>query len=210
MALNWFNVIKNPKLRAGSKVITNLGSSSDNESDGPCKKKILEYREKLKNMDGIMTDLDKGYKEKRLGHVVGLDGRVIEEEITLYINGVYPEFAEETKFSLLPEEVACKAIKMFSEAVPQQYGKTIVRDEIGGHLCEVRKKMTEYLGKVYFEIALVISIKTAPNTGGLTVVNLTHRINLPSDMSKESRKYITRRYKFGVSSLLEKMDWGRT
>jgi len=53
---------------------------------------------------------------------------------------------------------------------------------------------------------LVISIKTAPfkNSGGLTVVDLTHRITLPSDMSQESRKLI------GVSSLLEKMDWGRT
>ena len=65
--MNWFNVIKNSKLRAGSKVTTNLGSSSDNESDEPCKKKILEYRDKLKNMDGIMTDLTKAYNQKREG-----------------------------------------------------------------------------------------------------------------------------------------------
>ena len=206
--MNWFNVIKNSKLRAGSKVTTNLGSSSDNEFDGPCKKKILEYREKLKNMDGILTDLTIGYNQKREGleWLNDYEGSEVNEEIRLYINGVYPEFAEETRFSLLPEEVACKAIKMFSEAVPQQYGRTIVRDEIGGHLLEVRKTTTEYLGKMHFEIALVISIKTAPfkNSGGLTVVDLTHRITLPSDMSQESRKLI------GVSSLLEKMDWGRT
>ena len=31
--MNWFNIIKNPKLRAGSKVTTNLGSTSDNQPD---------------------------------------------------------------------------------------------------------------------------------------------------------------------------------
>tara|TARA_R100000773_G_C4216038_1_gene114764 strand:+ start:1011 stop:1643 length:633 start_codon:yes stop_codon:yes gene_type:complete len=210
--MNWFTLLKQPELRTGSKVTTNLGSSSNNESDGPCKKKILEYRDKLKNMDGILTDLTIGYNQKREGleWLNDYQGSEVKEEIRLYINGVYPEFAEETRFSLLPEEVACKAIKMFSEAVPQQYGRTIVRDEIGGHLLEVRKTTTEYLGKMHFEIAFVIAIKTAPfkNSGGLTVVDLTHRISLPSDMSKESMEYMKRRKVGG--SLLEKMDWGRT
>ena len=201
--MNWFTLLKQPKLRTGSKVTTNLGSSSDNESDGPCKKKILEYREKLKNMDGIMTDLNKGYNENiRFGREFDKLGDIIDEEIRLYINGVYPEFSEETRFSLLPEEVACKAIKMFSETGLN----SVVREEIGDtHLCEVRKTSKEFSGKVYFEIALVIAIKTAPNinTGGLTVVDLTHSMALPLD-DDDIKDYLLKQ------TILNQMDWGRT
>ena len=47
--MNWFTIIKNPKLRAGSKVTTNLGIGGEKD-DGPCKRKIQEYMNKANRM----------------------------------------------------------------------------------------------------------------------------------------------------------------
>ena len=48
--MNWFNIIKNPKLRVGSKITTNLGIDSKQEDD-TCKRKLLDYQIKIQNME---------------------------------------------------------------------------------------------------------------------------------------------------------------
>jgi hypothetical protein len=48
--MDWFDLLKQPKLRAGSKVTTNLGIDGEKD-DGPCKRKIQEYMDKANRMD---------------------------------------------------------------------------------------------------------------------------------------------------------------
>ena len=48
--MDWFYLLKQPKLRAGSKVTTNLGIDGEKD-DGPCKRKIQEYMDKANRMD---------------------------------------------------------------------------------------------------------------------------------------------------------------
>ena len=111
--MNWFTLLKQPELRTGSKVTTNLGSSSNNESDGPCKKKLLEYREKMKNTKGLLTNLDtEAYAfDLRQGERESKYGGLIREEVEYYLDNT----SEEASFDKLPEDVACKALKMLSE-----------------------------------------------------------------------------------------------
>ena len=183
-------------MRAGSKVTTNLGSSSDNEFDGPCKKKLLDYREKLKNTKGLLTnfhselyafDLKQGERESKYGGI-------IREEVEYYLDNT----SNEASFDKLPEEVACKALKMLSE---MSGNKTRLNKQIGdNYWCEVvrdiitgKKFSGEYL---VFEVRLVIMVD---NNDGPVVLDLGHELYVPVD---EMRTNITHH-----SMLLDKMDW---
>lgn len=197
--MNWFNVIKNSKLRAGSKVTTNLSSTSDNQPDEPCKKKLLEYREKVKNTKGLLTNLDmEAYSiEIKQGQRESKYGGLITEEIEYYLDNT----SNEASFDKLPEDVACKALKMFSE---MSGIKTSLNKQIGdNYWCEVNRKIISGSVKafdndqyVFFEVRLTIMID---NNDGTVVLDLAHELYVPFD---EMRTNITHH-----SMLLDKMDW---
>ena len=190
--MNWFNIIKNPKLRVGSKVTTNLSSTSDNQPDEPCKKKLLDYREKLKNTKGLLTnfhselyafDLKQGERESKYGGI-------IREEVEYYLDNT----SNEASFDKLPEEVACKALKMLSE---MSGNKTRLNKQIGDkYWCEVVREIADFETLMVFEIRL--TIMTEDNTGPIVIV-LKHQLSVPFD---EMRANITQH-----SMLLDKMDW---
>ena len=54
--MNWFTLLKQPELRTGSKVTTNLGIDSKEEEDD-CERKIREYANKLQKMYMKLTDI---------------------------------------------------------------------------------------------------------------------------------------------------------
>ena len=188
--MNWFNIIKNPKLRVGSKVTTNLSSTSDNQPDEPCKKKLLDYQEKLKNAKGLLTNLHSelylfGIKQ---GERKSKYGGLIREEVEFYRS----EFG--STFDKLPEEVACKALKMLSE---MSGNKTRLNKQIGDkYWCEVVREIADFETLMVFEIRL--TIMTEDNTGPIVIV-LKHQLSVPFD---EMRANITQH-----SMLLDKMDW---
>ena len=57
--MSWFTIIKNPKLRVGNKITTNLGIDSKEEDDS-CERKIKEYVNKLGNESFV----DEGISEE--------------------------------------------------------------------------------------------------------------------------------------------------
>ena len=83
--MEWFKLLKQPKLRAGSKVSTNLGIDSEKDENTPCKRKIQEYMDKANRMD------QEGYHRA---------GNVLETSTTV------PDW---------PEEVYCMALKKLNE-----------------------------------------------------------------------------------------------
>ena len=198
--MNWFNVIKNPKLRVGSKVTTNLSSTSDNQPDEPCKKKLLEYMPKMKNRKGLLTKLDievYAFQEKE-GVRESKYGGLIREEVEYYLD----DTSVEASFSALPEDVACKALKMLSG---MSGNSTILNKEIGdNYWCEVTRlimpKNRVYglsdMQYMFFEIGLRIMID---NSEGPVVIDFAHRIFLPINEVRENIKE--------YDLLLDNMDW---
>ena len=57
--MNWFTLLKQPKLRVGNKVTTNLGSESESQDDD-CERKVREYIDKLDSYSETSSDL-RGY-----------------------------------------------------------------------------------------------------------------------------------------------------
>ena len=57
--MNWFTLLKQPKLRVGNKVTTNLGSESESQDDD-CERKVREYADKVGNYSQTLSDLQ-GY-----------------------------------------------------------------------------------------------------------------------------------------------------
>ena len=57
--MNWFTLLKQPKLRVGNKVTTNLGSESESQDDD-CEKKVREYADKVASYSHTLSDLQ-GY-----------------------------------------------------------------------------------------------------------------------------------------------------
>ena len=52
--MDWFKLLKEPKLRTGSKITTTLGRDSKEDEEGPCFKKLKEYQEKIAGKTYIM------------------------------------------------------------------------------------------------------------------------------------------------------------
>jgi len=198
--MNWFNIIKNPKLRVGSKVTTNLSSTSDNQPDEPCKKKLLEYREKMKNTKGLLTNLDSELYafELRQGERESKYGGLIREEVEYYLD----DTSNEASFDKLPEDAACKALKMLSE---MSGNSTKLNKQIAdNYWCEVTREITTgnmiqsdaMIRSVFFEVRLSIMVD---NREGPVVLDFAHELYVPFD---EMRTNITHH-----SMLLDKMDW---
>jgi hypothetical protein len=79
--MDWFDLLKQPKLRVGSKVTTNIGSDKESEEKTPCKEQLLNYIRKVRNM------AETGFKNTRV---------------------------RAKNFDLIPEEIACEALKELS------------------------------------------------------------------------------------------------
>ena len=52
--MDWFKLLKEPKLRTGSKITTTLGRDSKEDEEGPCFKKLKEYQEKIMSKTRIL------------------------------------------------------------------------------------------------------------------------------------------------------------
>jgi len=64
--MDWFKLLKEPKLRTGSKITTTLGSDSKEDEEGPCFKKLKEYQEKIAGKTYIMDENIKMHLRHRL------------------------------------------------------------------------------------------------------------------------------------------------
>ena len=186
--MNWFTLLKQPELRTGSKVTTTLGSSSDNQPDEPCKKKLLEYREKVKNTKGLLTNLDtEAYAfDLRQGERESKYGGLIREEVEYYLD----DTSNEASFDKLPEDAACKALKMLSE---MSGNSTKLNKQIAdNYWCEVTREITtgnmiqsdaEYM---FFEVRLTIMVD---NSEGPVVLDLGHELYVPLNDMRTNIKH---------------------
>jgi hypothetical protein len=109
--MNWQTILKQPKLRTGSKITTNLGTDSKLE-DNPCLKKVLEYLDKMRNFTGpveLLTEFP--------GHWVTHDSS--NANYFLYYN---PFECEEYGSYLCNEKVACVVLKLLERLKSQGSG----------------------------------------------------------------------------------------
>ena len=93
--MNWFTLLKQSKLRTGSKVTTNLGIDSKQEDD-TCKRKLLQYYHKLERNpqrkietnflldDGPFKDMPEEVACKALKRLNGLKLRDINTSETWF------------------------------------------------------------------------------------------------------------------------------
>jgi sugar-specific transcriptional regulator TrmB len=93
--MTWFGIIKNTKLRAGSKVTTNLGIDSKQEEDGPCKRKVEEYIKKV---------IEYSKKQYLYMQTIPVSHKIIEEGTRN-----------------LSEEVCCKILELLNRVKPTQF-----------------------------------------------------------------------------------------
>ena len=99
--MDWFNIIKNPELRTGSKITTTLGGDKSNDEDEPCNKKLKEYADKVAGL--------KRFNEKatwRTTNKTMYQNIPIEFEISTLGIGEY---------NPVPESVACFALKKLND-----------------------------------------------------------------------------------------------
>ena len=92
--MDWFDLLKQPKLRAGSKITTNLSNIETDEQ--PCLKKIKEYCAKL----DISPHLNSSIREIN-------NKKIVIKRIS---------WATSTNRVDIPEDVACKALEELSKA----------------------------------------------------------------------------------------------
>ena len=52
--MSWQTILKQPKLRTGSKITTTLGRDSKEDEEGPCFRKLKEYQEKIMSKTKIL------------------------------------------------------------------------------------------------------------------------------------------------------------
>ena len=52
--MNWQTILKQPKLRTGSKITTTLGRDSKEDEEGRCFEKLKEYQEKIMSKTRIL------------------------------------------------------------------------------------------------------------------------------------------------------------
>ena len=99
--MDWFNIIKNPELRTGSKITTTLGGNKSNDEDEPCNKKLKEYADKVSGLDKINEKVTWRTTNKTM-----YKNRPIEISISTIGIGEY---------NPIPESVACFALKKLND-----------------------------------------------------------------------------------------------
>jgi len=98
--MSWFNIVKEPKLRTSSKITTQLGSESKPEDDD-CIRKLREYEIKLKSI------------RQRWISQANWDRRTDGLNVYVYVKPV-SRLPALNNFKDIPEEVACKALKILN------------------------------------------------------------------------------------------------
>ncbi len=99
--MDWFNIIKNPKLRTGSKITTTLGGDKSNDEDEPCNKKLKEYADKVAGLNSINKEVTWRTTNKTV-----YKNRPIEFSVSTLGIGEY---------NPVPESVACFALKKLND-----------------------------------------------------------------------------------------------
>jgi hypothetical protein len=112
--MNWQTILKQPKLRTGSKITTNLGTDSKLE-DNDCLKKVLEYLDKMRNFRPVelVTELVTEFPD----HWVTHDSS--NANYFLYYN---PFECKEYGSFLCNEKVACVVLKLLERLKSQGSG----------------------------------------------------------------------------------------
>lgn len=169
--MSWQTILKQPKLRTGSKITTNLGTDSKLE-DNDCLKKVLEYLDKMRNF--TISDDD---------HWITKDSSNMK-----YFLGGEPFKCGEFRFTkgnssrLCNEKVACVVLKLLERLKSQ--GSGIFEDEVvdgqKAYLVEIALESTEKLkiiGWDWFDdhqdAALIISIDNI-NSSGMELYQITY------------------------------------
>ena len=126
-SMNWFDVVKQPKLRTSSNITTQLGSESKPEDDD-CIRKLREYEIKLKSI------------RQRWISQANWDRRT--EGLNVYVK---------TNFKYIPEEVACKSLKILNGLNLQETGNKPLSD------ANVKEQMV--VGGKKYEIKAIYSLR---------------------------------------------------
>jgi len=109
--MNWQIILKEPKVRIGSKITTNLGTDSTPE-DNHCLKKVLEYLEKMRMSPSV-------YNYGKLDE----DWITADSSNTKYfLWGTEPFKCGENSSSLCNEKVACVVLKLLERLKSQGSG----------------------------------------------------------------------------------------
>jgi len=112
--MDWFNIIKNPELRTGSKITTTLGGDKSNDEDKPCNKKLKEYADKVKNQGGAET------VTWRTPNRTIYKDMPVEIQFSKIVDGEY---------NPVPESVACFALKKLNDLNIKIFDKGYVSRE---------------------------------------------------------------------------------
>tara|TARA_R100001015_G_C4595050_1_gene150296 strand:+ start:564 stop:1190 length:627 start_codon:yes stop_codon:yes gene_type:complete len=134
--MDWFDLLKQPKLRVGSKVTTNIGSDKESEEKTPCKEQLLNYIRKVKNK------AESGFKHTRV---------------------------MDKNFDLIPEEIACEALKELSNLSFD--GVTPMSFPTRG-----KENDAEYIGQLYLIDEFVENRKDPINPSSLSTFAIIARI----------------------------------
>ena len=135
--MDWFDLLKQPKLRVGSKVTTNIGSGKESEEKTPCKEELLNYISKVKNM----TETANKHTRVRVKN-----------------------------FDLIPEEIACKALKELSNLSFDREQSFMSFPERG------RENDPEYKKRLYLIDEFVENIKDPINPSSSSTFAIIARI----------------------------------
>jgi len=128
--MNWFTLLKQPELRTGSKVTTNLGIESENQKDD-CERKVREYANKLQKIYMKLNN----------------DVRIIATGSVHSGKGSHP---------VISEKVYCKALKLlnqltFTSTDYSKYKEEKFEDEYGNkvRIAGVYREEPQPLGNPY-------------------------------------------------------------
>lgn len=109
--MNWQLILKEPKVRIGSKITTNLGTDSTPE-DNHCLKKVLEYLEKMRKFTHIYNK-----------PIIEFDGWITKDSTDFgYFHIMEPFTCGENASFLCNEKVACVVLKLLERLKSQGSG----------------------------------------------------------------------------------------
>jgi len=138
--MNWQSILKQPKLRTGSKVTTNLGIDSEKDENTPCKRKIQEYMDKANSID------QDGY------HRVGTSTSTIVPDWPEEVYCMALKKLNELSFEKLEIETMPNGGKVYHQPVHQELNDYVVNCYYGGEEDTVRGGHDHSYGYVYMTL----------------------------------------------------------
>ena len=136
--MNWQTILKQPELRTGSKITTNLGTDSKLE-DNDCLKKVLEYLDKMRRVQISGQYLK---PTSNSGDWINHDSSNMK-----YFDRMFPFECEEYGSFLCNEKVACVVLKLL-ERLKSQGSGMFEEDVVDGddvYLVEIALESTKKL-----------------------------------------------------------------